>query len=83
MATSSRRLWAALSLGGLSIRELAVRTWNKMDEHEILTRAAAIAFYAIAALVPFLALVITMTAYLLPPGMRMAASQGAGRPTRS
>jgi membrane protein len=78
MVTSSRRLLAALSLGGLSIRELAVRTWNKMDEHEILTRAAAIAFYAIAALVPFLALVITMTANLLPPGMQMAARQGEG-----
>ena len=36
------------------------------DEHEILTRAAAIAFYAIAALVPFLALVITLTAWFLP-----------------
>jgi membrane protein len=28
--------------------------------------------------VPFLALVITMTAYLLPPGMRLEARQGAG-----
>jgi membrane protein len=78
MAISAKRLRAALNLGGLSSRELAVRTWNGMDEHEIWTRAAAIAFYAIAALVPFLALMITMTAHLLPPGMRVAASQGEG-----
>lgn len=66
MTGSARRLWAALHLGGLPLREVLVRTWRRMDEHEILTRAAAITFYAIAALVPFLALLISMTAYLLP-----------------
>ena len=74
MAVSSRRLRAALNLGGLSIREVAVRTWERMNEHEIWTRAAAITFYAIAALVPFLALVITLTAYLLPSPVRQAVS---------
>ena len=81
MAMSTRRFWAALHLGGLSVREVAVRTWKRMNEHEILTRAAAIAFYAIAALVPFLALVITLTAYLLPSPVRQAVSgtaQAAG-----
>ncbi len=78
-SATKRRLWAALHLGGLSVREVAVRTWKRMDEHEILTRAAAITFYAIAALVPFLALVITLTAYLLPPAIRLAAS-GTSRP---
>ena len=32
----------------------------------ILTRAAAISFYAIAALVPFMALLIALTAHWLP-----------------
>jgi membrane protein len=55
-----------LSLGGLSVRELAVRTWAKVNENEILTRAAAVAFYAMMALVPFLAVVLTITIELLP-----------------
>ncbi len=68
-----------MHLGGLSVREVAERTWKRFEEHEIFTRAAAISFYAIAALVPFLALVITLTAYLLPPPVRQAVS-GTSRP---
>src|SRR6185437_15510304 len=79
MSTTKRRLWAALHMGGLSLREVAVRTWGRFNEHEVFTRAAAITFYAIAALVPFLALVITLTAYLLPPPVRQAVS-GTARP---
>ncbi|AGA25408.1 YihY/virulence factor BrkB family protein [Singulisphaera acidiphila] len=60
------RLREALTLGGLSVRELLVRTWNKITEHEILTRAAAVAFYAMLALVPFLGLVLTLVVRLLP-----------------
>lgn len=74
MSASARRLRAALNLGGLSVRDAAVRTWNRMDEHEIWTRASAITFYAIAALVPFLALLITLTAYLIPPPVRRVVS---------
>jgi membrane protein len=47
-----------------------------MNEHEILTRSAAITFYAIAAMVPFLALVITLTAHLLPWIARNATEGG-------
>ncbi len=60
------RLRAALSLGGLSVRELLVRTWRAIDEHEIQTRAAAVSFYAMLALVPFLGLVLTLAVQLLP-----------------
>jgi membrane protein len=74
MSMTKRRLWAAFHLGGLSLRELLVRTWARINEHEILTRGAAIAFYAIAALVPFLALVITLTAYFLPAPVRAVVS---------
>lgn len=74
MSTTRRRLWAAFHLGGLSVREVAMRTWERINRHEILTRGAAITFYAIAALVPFLALVITLTAYILPPPVRQAVS---------
>jgi membrane protein len=60
------RLREALSLGGLSARELTVRTWKAVNDHEVMTRAAAVAFYAMLALVPFLALVLTFTAWVLP-----------------
>jgi membrane protein len=60
------RLREAMTLGGLSVRELAHRTWTKINDHEILTRASAVAFYAMLALVPFLALILTLTVQLLP-----------------
>jgi len=52
-----------MHLGGLTGREAALRTWKRMSEHAILTRAAAISFYAIAALIPFMGLVIALTAH--------------------
>jgi membrane protein len=55
-----------MTLGGLSVRELINRTWAKINDHEIMTRAAAVSFYAMLALVPFLALVLTVTVQLLP-----------------
>lgn len=60
------RLREAFNLGGLTIRELASRTWKQVGANEILTRAAAISFYAMLALVPFLALLLTISAQLLP-----------------
>ena len=60
------RLKQAMNLGGMHVRELAVRTWKKVDENELMTRAAAISFYAMLALVPFLGLVLTMAVQLLP-----------------
>jgi membrane protein len=60
------RLREAFNLGGLSIRELASRTWKQVGANEILTRASAISFYAMLALVPFLALLLTISAKLLP-----------------
>ena len=66
MDLSKKRLLSAMHLGGLTPKEVALRTWAKIGEHEILTRAAAISFYTIAALVPFLALTITLTAWFLP-----------------
>src|SRR5262249_5299178 len=60
------RLREALTLGGLSPRECALRTWAKVNENEIMTRAAAVSFYAMLALIPFLALVLTLSVQLLP-----------------
>ncbi len=50
MTSSRRRLLSAMHLGGLTFREVCLRTWTKINEQEILTRAAAISFYALAPL---------------------------------
>lgn len=60
------RLREALTLGGLTPGELVRRTWTALNEHEIVTRAAAVSFYATLALVPFVALVMTLTVARLP-----------------
>jgi membrane protein len=39
-------------LGGLSVRELAVRVWNEIGEDEIVDRAAALSYYFVFALFP-------------------------------
>ena len=70
MKFSPWRLWSAMNLGGLPAREAALRTWTRINDHEILTRASAITFYAIAALVPFLGLLISLTVHSLPWIMR-------------
>jgi membrane protein len=71
------RLREAMNLGGLSVRELCLRTWNKIQEHEILTRASAVSFYAMLALVPFLALVLTLTCSSCPTSRGGRASRSA------
>ncbi|HEY9787627.1 MAG TPA: YihY/virulence factor BrkB family protein [Candidatus Obscuribacterales bacterium] len=50
----------------LTVKEVLSRTWRNVNEHEILTRASAIAFSSMMAAVPFLALVLTALVYLLP-----------------
>ncbi len=60
------RLKSALTLGGLSPVQVLGRTWKGINDNEVMTRAAAIAFYAMLASVPFLALLITLAVQLLP-----------------
>jgi uncharacterized BrkB/YihY/UPF0761 family membrane protein len=48
----------SMSLGSLSLRQLAVGIWKRMEEHDSMTWAAAVAFYAMLATVPFLAIVL-------------------------
>jgi membrane protein len=55
-----------MNLGGLTYHEAAVRTWTRINQDAILTRAAAISFYAFAAIVPFMALLIALTVRWLP-----------------
>ncbi len=56
-----------IGLNGGTFRELLKRTIDHvLNQHEIFTRASAIAFAAMMAFVPFIALVGTICAYLLP-----------------
>ena len=64
-----------MSLGGLSLRQIAVGMWKRMEEHDAMTWAAAVAFYAMLATVPFLALVLVVVVLRLPD------LSGAGRRT--
>jgi membrane protein len=66
MRFSSRRFLWVMRLREPLLRPIAERTWTRINEHAILTRAAAISFYGIAAVVPFMALVIALTAVWLP-----------------
>lgn len=66
MDASKRRFRSAMDLGGLTLKEALQRTWTKLNEDELMTRAAAITFYAIASLVPFLGLVVLIAAEVLP-----------------
>jgi membrane protein len=73
------RLRAAWTLGGLTIKETIARTYRTMNDHEIMTRASAVAFYAMLATVPFLALILTIAVKLLPDVTRgFEAAHGMG-----
>src|ERR1700733_7932907 len=61
MSFTRFRLPQAWKWGGLSFKELAVRTYQAMDKHDTIDRAAIVAFYAMFSLVPFLGLVLTFT----------------------
>jgi len=61
MSLTTIRLSEAWNWGGLSARELAVRTWRAIDKHETIDRAATIAFYAMLAFVPLLSLALALS----------------------
>ena len=74
------RLRAAFSLGGLTVPELVRRTGKVIVQHEIMTRAAAVSFYAMLAAVPFLALILTFAIQLLPDRLLADGTQGSTSP---
>jgi len=61
MSLTWLRLPQAWTWGGLSFKEVAVRTYDAVDKHETIDRAAIVALYAMLALVPFLGFVLTIT----------------------
>ena len=78
----SLRLKEAWNWGGLTFRQLLARTWKKINENEILTRASAVSFYAMLALVPMLALILAILVQFLPDLSRQGGtSTGIGNMT--
>jgi membrane protein len=60
MAFFSIRLKEAWNWGGLSFKQLMVRTYKSMNDHDTWDQAAVVAFYAMLALVPFLGFVLAV-----------------------
>ncbi len=55
-----------ISINGLSPRQIAVEMWKRTKKHDSMTWAAAVAFYAMFATVPFLAIVLVAVVLRLP-----------------
>jgi membrane protein len=70
------RLLCALRFGDVPLIETARRTWQKGNEHEIPTRAAAIAYYALASLVPFLGIVFFIAVRVVPEVSTASGTRG-------
>ncbi|HEY7314818.1 MAG TPA: YihY/virulence factor BrkB family protein [Gemmataceae bacterium] len=60
MSFTSIRLKEAWNWGGLSFRELVVRTYKAIDAHDTFNQAAVVAFYAMLSLVPLLSLILAL-----------------------
>src|SRR5262245_13844356 len=52
--------------GRPGIGAVVIRTWSRMLDNQLMDRAAAIAFYAMTALVPFLAVLLALAVRVLP-----------------
>jgi membrane protein len=70
-----------MTTGGLTLWQLVLRTWRGILDNELLTRASSVAFYALLALVPFLALVLTLAVQLLPDLSATGPGRGIGQRT--
>jgi len=60
MSFTSVRLREAWNWGGLTAKELGIRTYRAMDKHETLDRAAVVAFYALLSLAPLLGILLAV-----------------------
>ncbi len=72
-----RRGVAWLFLRGIPPRKLALLTWSRLIENEILLRASAVAYYAFTAFVPFLAVLLALAAELAPDITGSGAARSA------
>lgn len=59
------------TLGGLTARELAGRIWREIYEGDLLTRAAALAYYFLFSLFPLLLFLLSMLGYFAERGTEL------------
>jgi membrane protein len=67
------RLLGKFKRKGLTLQILVRALINEFDRNEILMRSAAVAFYALLAFVPFIAVVLTLSVQILP-GLELLSS---------
>jgi membrane protein len=61
-----RKLFGSLSFEGMTFEQFVRALVREFIDHEILTRSAAIAFYAMLAFVPFIAVLLALSVQLVP-----------------
>ncbi|HWQ32022.1 MAG TPA: YihY/virulence factor BrkB family protein [Blastocatellia bacterium] len=64
-------------LGGLSLRELAVRSWRETTEDDVLSRSAELAYYFLLALFPMLIFLSSLVGFM--PGAQEAILNALSR----
>jgi membrane protein len=62
------RLFSTLGFKGKDLSIVAAALWREIVDHEILTRSAAISFYAMFAFVPLIAVLFAISIQILEPG---------------
>ena len=60
MALTSIQIRPLWDWGGLTARQLVIRTYRAIDKHETIDRAAIVAFYALLSLVPLLGFLLAI-----------------------
>src|SRR5881275_2724381 len=68
LAMAAESLW---KLGGLSPVELGKRVWRQIDEDEVVTRSAALAYYFVLALFPMMLFLASILGFMAGPGTKM------------
>lgn len=65
---AAESLW---KLGGLKPVELGKRVWQQIDEDEIVTRSAALAYYFVLALFPMMLFLASILGFMAGPGTKL------------
>jgi membrane protein len=65
------------AIGGLTLKELARRTWRETNEDKVFGRAAELAYYFLLALFPMLIFLTSLVGFL--PGLREAIFAGLAK----
>src|SRR3954471_1012196 len=65
---AAESLW---KLGGLRPVELGKRVWAEIDEDEVFTRSAALAYYFVLALFPMMLFLASILGFMAGPGTQL------------